>query len=69
MINESQSDGVTAVDTGTGFTFNKDGLTIEKTDSEMKTNIDEDGMRVYRNDEEVLTADNQGVNAINLTAR
>lgn len=69
MINESQSDGVTAVDTGTGFTFNKDGLTIEKTGSEMKTNIDEDGMRVYRNDEEVLTADNQGVNAINLTAR
>lgn len=69
MINESISDGTSSVDTGTGFTFNKDGLTIETTDSEMKTNIDEDGMRVYRNDEEVLTADNQGVNAINLTAR
>ena len=35
----------------------------------MKTNIDEDGMKVYRNNEEVLTADNVGVNAINLTAR
>ena len=35
----------------------------------MKTNIDEDGMKVYRNSEEVLTADNVGVNAINLTAR
>lgn len=69
LINESIGDGVSSVDTGTGFTFNKDGLTIERTDSEMKTNIDEDGMRVYRNDEEVLTADNQGVNAINLTAR
>jgi hypothetical protein len=35
----------------------------------MKTVIDEDGMSVYKNNEEVLTANNQGVNAINLTAR
>ena len=68
-INEAISNGVSSVDTGTGFTFNQDGLTIEKTNSEMKTNIDEDGMKVYRNNEEVLTADNVGVNAINLTAR
>lgn len=69
QINEALSNGVTSVDTGTGFTFNQEGLTIAKTDSEMTTNIDEDGMSVYRNDEEVLTADNTGVNAINLTAR
>ncbi len=69
QINEALSNGVSSVDTGTGFTFNKDGLTIAKTDSEMTTNIDEDGMSVFRDEEEVLTADNQGVNAINLTAR
>ena len=69
QINEALSNGVSSVDTGTGFTFDKDGLTIAKTDSEMTTNIDEDGMSVFRNNEEVLTANNQGVNAINLTAR
>lgn len=69
QINEALSNGVQSVDTGTGFTFNQEGLTIAKTNSEMTTNIDEDGMSVYRNDEEVLTADNTGVNAINLTAR
>ena len=35
----------------------------------MTTNIDEDGMSVYRGEEEVLTADNQGVTAYNLHAR
>lgn len=30
--------------------------------------IDEDGMSIMKNSEEVLTADNTGVNAINLTA-
>lgn len=69
QITEALSDGVTSVDTGTGFTFNQDGLTIKKANSEMKTKIDEDGMRVYRENEEVLTANNEGVNAINLTSR
>ena len=34
----------------------------------MKTTITEDGMTVYRNDEAVLTADNQGVKAEDLHA-
>lgn len=68
-ISEALADGVTCVTTETGFVFNSDGLTISKNDSEISTNIDEDGMSVMKGTEEVLTADNTGVNAINLTSR
>lgn len=68
-ISEALADGVTSVTTETGFVFNSDGLTISKNDSEISTNIDEDGMSVMKGTEEVLTADNTGVNAINLTSR
>lgn len=69
QIKSEISNGVDKVTTATGFTFNEDGLTIAKTGSEMKTNIDEDGMSVYRDNQEVLTADNQGVIAYNLKAK
>ena len=61
--------GTSKVVTKTGFTFNDEGLTISKTGKEMSTNIDEDGMSIFKNNEEVLTADNQGVNAYNLHAK
>lgn len=67
-IQKIDDEGVKQVNTGTGFTFNDEGLTIEKTDSEMKTNINEDGMSIYRNNTEVLTVDNNGVKALNLEA-
>ena len=60
--------GTDKVTTSTGFTFNEDGLTINKSDSEMRTNIDEDGMSIFKGSQEVLTADNTGVNAQNLHA-
>lgn len=50
------------------YTFNDSGLTIADSDSEISTRIDNDGMKVYQNNEEVLTADNQGVKAKNLHA-
>lgn len=56
------------VTTKTGFTFNADGLTVEKSGKEMKTQITEDGMTVYRSDEAVLRADNEGVWAEDLHA-
>jgi hypothetical protein len=34
----------------------------------MNTTISEDGMTVYKNEEVMLTANNQGVDAINLSA-
>lgn len=60
--------GVGAVTTTTGFTFNEEGLHISKTGSEITTIITEDGMTVYKNNNEVLVADNLGVRAEDLHA-
>lgn len=67
-IETEMEKGVDKVTTATGFTFNDEGLHIEKTGSEMRTLITEDGMTVYRNNEAVLNANNVGVDAINLHA-
>lgn len=67
-IQEELENGIDKVTTSTGFTFNEEGLTVSKSDSEMKTTITEDGMTVYKNDEAVLTANNVGVDAVNLHA-
>lgn len=64
----SNMDGINSITTTTGFTFNQDGLTISKSDSEMSTIVTEDGMIVYKNGNEVLKANNQGVDAANLHA-
>ena len=68
QIRTAMESGATKVVTETGFTFDSDGLTVEKTGSEMKTQITEDGMTVYQNEEEVLEANSNGVNAKNLHA-
>ena len=64
----SSGDGINSVTTTTGFTFNDTGLTISKTGSEMTTEITEDGMTVHKNNNAVLTANNVGVDAVNLHA-
>lgn len=69
QVKSELANGVTKVETTTGFTFDETGLTIAKSESEMKTNIDEDGMSVFRGNDEVLTADNTGVVAYNLKAK
>ena len=53
----------------TGYRFDKDGLNIHKDGEEMHNTLDNKGMFVRRGAEEVLTANSDGVNAINLTAR
>lgn len=63
-----EQDGVTKVDTGTGFLFDETGLTISKTDSEITTQITEDGMTISKDGSEVLAANNQGVIAEDLHA-
>lgn len=72
-IDQALSDGVTQVDTQTGFKFNSEGLTIDKAGASTSTNVNENGMVVSRKTSEtaeaVLTANDQGVDAINLTAR
>ena len=69
MISETISNGIDSVTTSTGYTFDKDGLHIAKTGEEMKNTIDNTGVYVDRDDDNVLTANNEGVIAINLTAR
>ena len=64
---------VHSVTTQTGYTFNQDGLTIYKSGEDIKNLLDNKGMSVSRivgsEEEAILTADTNGVDAINLTAR
>ena len=69
LISEMLSNGIDSVTTSTGYTFDKDGLNISKSGEEMQNLLDNTGMYVNRDDENILTANNEGVNAINLTAR
>ena len=53
----------------TGYTFDKGGLNIHKDGEEMHNTLNNNGMYVRKNNTDVLVADKDGVNAINLTAR
>ena len=61
--------GIDSVKTSTGYTFDKEGLNIHKDGEAMHNKLDYKGMYVRRNNEDILVADSDGVNAINLTAR
>lgn len=65
-----ETNGVTKV-SGTGYRFDIDGLTINKTDAPTQTTITENGMRISATDwdnTELLTVNNQGVKAKDLHA-
>ena len=68
QIQSELNNGVTKVETTTGFTFNDKGLTVSKSGSEMTTQITEDGMTVFRDNTAILIANNVGVDAVNLHA-
>lgn len=67
-ITTELSKGTSKVITETGFKFDSDGLTVSKSGSEMSTTITEDGMQVFKDNSAVLTANNVGVDAVNLHA-
>jgi hypothetical protein len=69
QIESEIAKGATKVTTTTGFSFNENGLNVSKSGSEMATQITEDGMTVYKNNAAVLTANNIGVEAVNLQAK
>ena len=78
QISTQNPDGTYSVDvnevtTRTGYTFNANGLTIYKSGEEIKNLLNHKGMYVTRAEANaetaILTADNNGVDAINLTAR
>lgn len=72
----SEKDGEYTVDrvkTSTGYTFDESGLEIYKEGNEIKNLLDNTGMYVKRVDaekeENVLVANNDGVEAINLKSK
>ena len=67
-IQKELANGTDKVTTKTGFTLDENGLNVSKTDSEMSTQISENGMTVAKNGDTMLTANNVGVNAVNLHA-
>ena len=69
IIEEQLKNGVTQVVTETGYRFDKDGLSIQKTGSEMSSLLDNDGLVVKRNSTEVLTVRSSGVETENLNVR
>jgi hypothetical protein len=68
-VQKIQDDGVTRVQTGTGYTFNDEGLKIRKSGEEMENKLDNTGMYVVRNGQVILQANNQGVEAADITVR
>lgn len=54
---------------GRGFTADENGLLLENPNSVMKTRFTDNGLSVYKSDEETLVADDTGVKAINLHAK
>ena len=70
LVGKSLEEGVDKVKTSSKqYTFDDAGLDISSSDSEISTLITEDGMRIYKYNTEVLTANNQGVVATDLHAR
>ena len=62
-------EGINSVTTSTGYTFDHQGLHIKKSDEEMENLLDNTGMYVNRGSDNILTANNEGVDAINLRSR
>lgn len=67
QVQSIQENGVNKVTTDTGFTFNEDGLRIQKSGEEIENLLDNTGMYVYRSGEMILQANANGVRAIDVT--
>lgn len=68
QVNGIRQNGTTKVQTSTGYTFNEEGLKISKSGQAMENIIDNTGMYVKKNGEAMLSANNEGVDAVNLHA-
>ena len=73
IVQDILNTGVDSVTTTTGYTFNADGLTIYKIGEDIINLVNNEGIHVSRitgeTEEAILTADDEGVDALNLTAR
>lgn len=69
VINEKVENGSTKIRTNTGFTFDDDGMKIAKEGEEMSSLVDNTGLYVKRDEDNVLVANNDGVETENLKVR
>ena len=67
-VSKALEEGTEKVVTSTGFTFDEKGLRISKTNSDLATEITENGLAIYKENDEVLTVNNLGVKAEDLHA-
>ena len=68
-IEERLASGVDAVETTTGYRFDSNGLNISRSGEEMNNLLDNTGMYIRRSGENILVANNNGVEATNLHAK
>ena len=68
-VQEIANSGVSKVRTQMGYTFDDEGLKISRSDAEMTNLLDNTGMYVRRGSDTVLQANNEGVEAMNITVR
>lgn len=68
LVSESV-EGKDSITTSMGYTLNDEGLHIQRSDEEIENKIDHTGMYVNRAADNVLTANHEGVDAINLKTR
>lgn len=69
QVKDIRDNGVSRVETTTGYTFGADGLKIRKSGEEMENKLDNTGMYVTRSGETILQANNAGVVATDVTVR
>ena len=69
IVEQELANGVDRVETAAGYTFDNKGLTISKSGEEMTNVIDNTGMYVKRDGNAILSANNNGVDAVNLHAK
>lgn len=68
-IDKKLANGVDRVETKTGYVFDSDGLKISKSGSEIANTIDNTGMYVKKGINNVLVANKDGVEAVDLHAK
>ena len=68
-ISQMQTEGTAKVCTETGYTFDQKGLSIRKEGSQMENLLDDTGMYVKRLGEVVLQANDEGVQAVDVSVK
>lgn len=64
-----ETDGVSRVQTETGYRFDQNGLSISRSGSQMENLLDDTGMYVNRSGQLVLRANDEGVAAVDVTVK